>query len=56
MFYENWVGKRLNLSHPEDINHQLMKLSLEAQHDPIQHQLRVQCADKYLVREYVKSK
>lgn len=56
MFYENWVGKRLNLSHPEDINHQLMKLSLEAKHDPIQHQLRVQCADKYLVREYVKSK
>lgn len=56
MFYENWVGKRLNLRHPQDINHQLMKLSLEAFKDPIQHKLRVQCADKYLVREYVKSK
>lgn len=56
MFYENWTGKRLNLRHPEDINHQLMRLSLEAYKDPIQHQLRVMGADKYLVREYVKSK
>ena len=56
MFYENWTGKRLNFRHPEDINHQLMRLSLEAYKDPIQHKLRVQCADKYLVREYVKSK
>jgi hypothetical protein len=56
MFYTNWTGKRLNLRHPEDINHQLMRLSLEAYKDPVQHQLRVQCADKYLVREYIKSK
>ena len=56
MFYENWLGKRLNLSHPQDMNHQLMKLSFEAYNDPIQHKLRVQCADKYRVREYVTSK
>lgn len=56
MFYEGWVGKRLNLRHPENINQQLMKLSLEAYKDPIQHKLRVQCADKYRVREYVRSK
>ena len=56
MFYENWKGKRLNLRHPEDIDHQLMALSLAAYKDPMQHKLRVQCADKYLVREYVKSK
>ena len=56
MFYENWLGKRLNLRHPQDMNHQLMKLSLEAYKDPIQHKLRVQCADKYRVREYVASK
>lgn len=56
MFYENWVGKRLNFEHPRDFNHQLMKLSLEAYNNPIQHHLRVQCADKFLVREYVKSK
>lgn len=56
MFYENWEGKRLNLRHPQDFNHQLMKLSLEAYKDTIQHQLRVQCADKYRVREYIMSK
>lgn len=56
MFYENWLGKRLNLSRPQDMNHQLMNLSLEAYNDPIQHQLRVQCADKYRVRDYVASK
>ena len=56
MFYENWTGKRLNIRHPEDINHQLMRLSLEAYKDPVQHKLRVMGADKYLVREYVKSK
>ena len=27
MFYENWLGKRLNLRHPRDINEQLMKLT-----------------------------
>lgn len=56
MFYESWTGKRLNYDQPEDINHQLMRLSLEAYKDPVQHKLRVQCADKYLVREYIKRK
>ena len=56
MFYENWLGKRLHFRHPQDINQQLMKLSLEAYKDTIQHKLRVQCADKYRVREYVASK
>ncbi len=56
MFYESWIGKRLHLCHPQNINDQLMVLSLEAKRDPIQHHFRVQCADKYLVREYVKSK
>ena len=56
MFYENWLGKRLNLRHPRDINERLMKLTIEAKKDPIQHRLRVKCADKYRVREYVASK
>lgn len=56
IFYENWVGKRLHFRHPQDINQQLMKLSLVAYKDSIQHLLRVQCADKYRVREYVASK
>lgn len=56
LYYENMTGKRLNMSHPRNINERLMALSLAAYKDPIQHQLRVQCADKYRVREYVKSK
>lgn len=56
MFYENWTGKRLNLRHPQDFNQQLIKLSLEAYKDPIQHKLRVECADKALARDYVRSK
>ncbi len=56
MFYENWLGKRLDMRHPRDINEQLMRLSVEAKNDPVQHQLRVLCADKNLVREYVTKK
>lgn len=56
LFYENWMHKRMNYKNPEDINHQLIKLSWEAYNDPKQHQLRVMGADKNLVREYVKSK
>lgn len=56
MFYENWTGKRMNMRNPKDINEQLMALSVEAYSDSVQHRLRVQCADKYLMREYVKSK
>lgn len=56
MFYENWVGRMLNFSHPEDVNQLLMRLSIDAYEDPAQHSLRVRCADKYLVREYVASK
>lgn len=56
MVYAACYGRFPNLKQPEDINQQLMALSLEALRDPKQHQLRVQCADKYLVRDYVKSK
>ena len=56
MVYAACYGFYPDLKEPKDMNQQLMKLSLEAFIDPIQHQLRVQCADKYLVREYVKNK
>lgn len=56
MVYAAIYGRYPNFRHPEDINQQLMAFSLEALNDPIQHQLRVQCADKYRVRDYVKSK
>ena len=56
MVYASCYGRYPNFKHPQDMNQQLMVLSLEALRDPVQHQLRVQCADKYLVREYIKSK
>ena len=56
MVYASCYGRYPNFKQPEDINQQLMALSLEAYRDPIQHQLRVQCADKHLVREYIKNK
>ena len=56
MVYASCYGRYPNYKQPEDMNQQLMVLSLDAFRDPVQHQLRVQCADKYLVREYVKSK
>lgn len=56
MVYASCYGRYPDFKHPQDINQQLMVLSLDALRDPSQHQLRVQCADKYLVREYVKSK
>lgn len=56
MVYASCYGRYPNFKQPEDINQQLMVLSLEAYKDPVQHQLRVQCADKDAVRDYVKSK
>ena len=56
MVYASCYGRYPNLQRPEDINQQLMVLSLEALRDPKQHQLRVRCADKYLVRDYVAKK
>lgn len=56
MVYASCYGRYPNFKQPEDINQQLMVLSLEAFRDPVQHKLRVQCADKDAVRDYVKSK
>ena len=56
MVYASCYGRYPNFKQPEDMNQQLMVLSLEALRDPVQHKLRVQCADKYLVREYIKNK
>ncbi len=48
--YFNMTGKWLNYRHPVDINQKLMWLTRYWQHP-----LKTQCADKYLVRNYVKS-
>lgn len=49
MYYYYRTGKRLDYRHPKDINEKLMWLSRYWQHP-----LKTQCADKYLVRDYIK--
>ena len=49
--YYNVTGKWLDYSHPEDINQKLMWLTRYWRHP-----LKTKCADKYLVRDYVKEK
>ena len=56
MVYASCYGFYPDLKNPKDMNQELMALSLDAYNDPIQHKLRVQCADKALARDYVKSK
>lgn len=48
--YNQMTGKWLNYRHPKDINQKLMWLTRYWQHP-----LKTQCADKYLVRDYVKN-
>ena len=48
--YKRMTGKKLNLKNPQDFNEKLQWLKLYWQHP-----LVVKCADKYEVREYVKS-
>lgn len=50
LFYVN-TGKWLDWNHPKDINEKLMWLNRFAPNP-----LKTKCADKYLVREYVKKK
>jgi hypothetical protein len=47
--YKSITGKRINYRHPKDLNEKLMWLTRYWQHP-----LKTKCADKYLVREYVK--
>ncbi|MDR2993393.1 MAG: glycosyl transferase [Bacillus cereus] len=49
LYYLNRTGKMLSYSHPHNINEKLMWLSRYWKNP-----LKVTCADKYLVREYVK--
>ena len=56
MFYENWQGKRMNYSHPQDLNQALIKLSYENSKNPEMRRLLSTCTDKYAVREYIASK
>lgn len=51
--YKSAFGKKLDLTNPQTLNEKLMYLKLTKYwHNP----LVTQCADKYLVREYIESK
>lgn len=50
MRYQTVTGKKLNIKHPCDLNEKLMWLTRYWNHP-----LKFECADKYLVRRYVKS-
>ena len=56
MFYENWVGRRMNYRHPQDMSQELIKLSYLNSRDEKMRKLIPMCTDKYAVREYIKSK
>jgi len=56
IWYAYVTGKLPHIRHPRNFNEQLMKLSTEAINDPEQRRLRVLCADKYAVRQYIEEK
>lgn len=56
LFYMTVFGQWPTLRHPKDVNQLLMKLNIDALTDDQQKSLRIQCADKWRVREYVESK
>ena len=45
-----------NFKHPKETNELWMSINLRARKDPKARALRIRCADKYAVREYVKEK
>lgn len=51
-YYRNWVGFFPDYKHPRDFCEKLLLYGLKNKMNPLFHQ----CADKYAVREYVKSK
>lgn len=55
MFYENWTGKRINYSHPQDLNQALIKQSWLNSRNPKMCEMIPICVDKYAVREYIAS-
>lgn len=56
LYYENWLGKRMNFRDPEDLNQALIKLSYQNSLDPKMRELIPICVDKYAVREYITAK
>lgn len=54
--YASALGKYPNLIKPTEVCELLMKLNIDAMKDERQKELRVLCADKFAVRQYVKDK
>lgn len=56
LWYAYNFGKLPNLRHPNDVIELWMSLNLKAMKDKRIRDLRIRCADKYAVREYVTEK
>lgn len=56
LWYASREGRMPNFKKPTDFNERLMAINLAAYSDDTQRQLRIIGADKYAVREFVKSK
>ena len=52
-WYAYRVGKLPNLLHPKNANELWMSINLKAMKNPTDSALRIKCADKYAVRQYV---
>ena len=56
LWYAMNVGELPNFRHPKNFNELLMSINLSARKDKTKRELRIRCADKYAVRDYVKQK
>lgn len=56
MWYAINEGHLPHLCHPKEFNELLISINLKARKDAAKRALRIQCADKYAVRQYVKDK
>ena len=53
LWYGSQKGFFPRLNHPRDFNEQLMAINLTAFRDEEMRKIRIQCADKYAVRDYI---
>lgn len=56
LWYMSQKGRIPHFSHPRNIDEQLMANNLRAMNNEQERAIRIQCADKYAVREYVRNK
>lgn len=56
MWYAINEGRLPHLCHPKEFNELIMSINLKARKDKKARELRIQCADKYAVRQYLVDK